>query len=398
MLETDDKIVEFPDGGFTYSQFTSVNDVFRKNFADNLEPAGASFAVYYKDKLIINLFGGSRDLKNQLNWNKDTRTVIFSTTKSISAIILAHTLDRNNVSYDTKISSFWPEFGKHGKENVTILDAVLHRGRIPYDTTSILTREDVLNPQKMSEYFENMEPVGPEGSIIYHALAFGYICDQIVRRIDKEKRGIVEILENDFVQKYGIDNLSIGLKNIEDNENVAQLTDLTMEEASRQGETQEEAYRRWMAGDNEHNEKLYKNFPFITTDDYNVLENRLLPMPSNLGIANAQSLAHFHSLVTNHKILSEKFIKILEKPVLENAFDLAIGYTENKGYGFQYTKNIKDQWIFGHSGYGGQNVRMDVSNGLTFAYVSNGLKISDADMVTTWKNLIDETYRVFFNL
>lgn len=111
--------------------------------------------------------------------------------------------------------------------------------------------------------------------------------------------------------------------------------------------------------------------------------------------------------------------RLLEKPVLEHVYDHAIGYEESKGYGFQYTKNPKvsldwlkpknpknqfvqktkhfqGQWIFGHSGFGGQNVRVDVNNGLTMAYVSNGMKITDADMVEPWRNLVQEMYRVFF--
>nr|CDJ92724.1 Beta-lactamase-related domain containing protein [Haemonchus contortus] len=115
------------------------------------------------------------------------------------------------------------------------------------------------------------------------------------------------------------------------------------------------------------------------------MENRLLPMPSNMGIGNARSLAHFHSLITEGKLLSGAFNKNFERPVLENEFDHVIGYEENKGYGFQFTKNPKGQWIFGHSGFGGQNVRVDLHNGLSYAYLCSGLKISDADLVESEK-------------
>lgn len=64
-------------------------------------------------------------------------------------------------------------------------------------------------------------------------------------------------------------------------------------------------------------------------------------MPSNMGISNAEGLAHFHSLVANKQILSENMYRLLKQPVLEHVYDHAIGYEENKGYGFQYTKNPK---------------------------------------------------------
>lgn len=64
-------------------------------------------------------------------------------------------------------------------------------------------------------------------------------------------------------------------------------------------------------------------------------------MPSNMGIGNARSLAQFHSLLAERKILSEGFYKHFEQPVVVNEHDHVIGYEENKGYGYQFTKNPK---------------------------------------------------------
>lgn len=138
-------------------------------------------------------------------------------------------------------------------------------------------------------------------------------------------------------------------------------------------------------------------------------------MPSNMGIGNARSLAHFHSLIAERKAFSEAFYKHFEQPLLVNNFDCVIGYEESKGCGFQFTTNSKvsiyhfrerskpslrsplnngfqGQWIFGHSGFGGQNVRVDIHNGLSYAYMCNGLKISDADHVEPWRRLVDKLY------
>uniref|UniRef100_A0A8R1I4T7 Beta-lactamase domain-containing protein n=1 Tax=Caenorhabditis japonica TaxID=281687 RepID=A0A8R1I4T7_CAEJA len=384
-------------GGVVQNEFESVVNVFRNNFLDGLETAGASFAVYHNSHLLINLYGGLRNVEKKQAWVEDTTSVIFSTTKSISAVILAYTLDKHNAfGYDTKISEIWPEFGKNGKENITILDAALHRAGLAY-TEEVLEREDVTKPDRIARFFENDVPMTNGNDVLYHALTFGLLLDQIVRRIDDRKRGIVEILEEDFVSVNGIKNLSIGLKNEIQNEKVAKLTELDDDEVKRQGNHNPDALRKFMAGDNIHHQKLYSIFPWITTDDYNLLNNRLLPMPSNMGISNAEGLAHFHSLLASKQLLSENMHNLLKEPVLEHVYDHAIGYEESKGYGFQYTKNPLGQWIFGHSGFGGQNVRVDVNNGLTFAYVSNGMKITDADMVEPWKNLVQEVYRIFFS-
>lgn len=58
-----------------------ISKPFRKNFEEGLETAGASFAVYHKDKLLINLHGGYKNVEKKQVWSEDTTSVIFSTTK-----------------------------------------------------------------------------------------------------------------------------------------------------------------------------------------------------------------------------------------------------------------------------------------------------------------------------
>ncbi|CAJ0570171.1 unnamed protein product, partial [Mesorhabditis spiculigera] len=125
---------------------------------------------------------------------------------------------------------------------------------------------------------------------------------------------------------------------------------------------------------------------------YNNPENQKMAMPSNMGIGNAQGLAQLHSLLAKKRLMSEEFYDMVEEPVLENEMDIINGYEENKGYGWQYTKNRWGEWCFGHSGHGGQNVKVDVSHKLAFAFVCNGLHIADADLVPTFARLQEKLY------
>ncbi|VDM60319.1 unnamed protein product [Angiostrongylus costaricensis] len=356
-----------------------------------LESAGASFAVFHNGKLVVDLWGGVNDRQTGQMWTENTMSILFSTTKSITATILAVVMDQESVPYSRKVSDFWPAFSKNGKQDVTIMDVVLHQAGLPY-TKRVISRDDVLDWRRLSEYFEAATPIWTPGTRTgYHALTFGFLIDQIVRRIDSRKRNVSDILEK-ILREYGISDLSIGLRQARDNDRVATLLYPGHLQINAEGSRDSEVLRKWMAGDNEHNEKLYETWPWIKTNDYNILDNRLLPMPSNMGIGNARSLAHFHSLLSERRILSDAFYKHLEEPTLHNEFDETIGYAENKGYGYQFTKNPAGQWIFGHSGFGGQNVRVDLHNNLSYAYVCNGLKISDADHVEPWRLLVDKMY------
>jgi hypothetical protein len=57
------------------------NKTFRKNFTCGWEDEGAAFAVYYKGKLVVDLWGGYADKSCLRPWTEDTLCVVFSTTK-----------------------------------------------------------------------------------------------------------------------------------------------------------------------------------------------------------------------------------------------------------------------------------------------------------------------------
>lgn len=112
--------------------------------------------------------------------------------QSIASTILAMVMDQEGVPYSRKVSEFWPEFGKNGKQDVTIMNVVLHQVRyeklapvlrkiahlqagLPY-TDQVVTKEDVADWRRMSTYFENATPVWTPGTETgYHALTFGLV-------------------------------------------------------------------------------------------------------------------------------------------------------------------------------------------------------------------------------
>lgn len=53
---------------------------------------------------------------------------------------------------------------------------------------------------------------------------------------------------------------------------------------------------------------------------------------------------------------------------------------------------LQNDWVFGHPGMGGQNVKIDLKNRLSFAYISNGLKAGVGDYTGTFKRLQDAVY------
>ncbi|TKR81204.1 hypothetical protein L596_015116 [Steinernema carpocapsae] len=101
-------------------RFADVFDVFRTNFENGLESEGAAFSVFFEGRLVVDLYGGFANKKHGLFWQRDTKSILFSTSKSICAIIVAHLVEKGKLSYDDKVVKFWPEFEKHGKGDITV--------------------------------------------------------------------------------------------------------------------------------------------------------------------------------------------------------------------------------------------------------------------------------------
>lgn len=53
---------------------------------------------------------------------------------------------------------------------------------------------------------------------------------------------------------------------------------------------------------------------------------------------------------------------------------------------------MQDQWLFGHPGMGGQNVKVDLTNKVSFAYLCNGLKTGFGDFTVTFMRLQNALY------
>ncbi|VBB32706.1 unnamed protein product, partial [Acanthocheilonema viteae] len=126
---------------------------------------------------------------------------------------------------------------------------------------------------------------------------------------------------------------------------------------------------------------------------FNNPEVRSLDIPAATGIGTARSLAKLHALVLEGKLLKETTVKqLFLDPTVCNQMDLVLSINMSFGKGFTYTKNFQDQWLVGHPGLGGQNVKMDLTNEVAFAYLCSGLKIGHSDLTVTFMRLQNALY------
>ncbi len=163
---------------------------------------GLQVAVYQNGGLVVDATAGVADSETGRPVTSDTLFYAASVGKGMTAT-LAHILaERGELNYDTPIAEIWPEFAAHGKGKVTVRDALTHRTGVP-GVPEYITPEDLQDWDKMVASIADSEPWWEPGTKSgYHAMSFGYIVGEIVRRV--AGKPLHQVLEDEIAKPLGV--------------------------------------------------------------------------------------------------------------------------------------------------------------------------------------------------
>jgi CubicO group peptidase (beta-lactamase class C family) len=168
--------------GWTAPGFEDVRVAFEKNFAEGLE-VGAAFSAYHRGKIVADLWGGVADVKTGRAWERDTMIVVFSTTKGMTAICANKLAQEGLLDVDAPVAHYWPEFAQTGKESIPVRYLLSHRAGLAW-VDEPLTLEQALAWEPMIHALEHQKPAWEPGSAHgYHAVTYGYLVGEVVRRV-----------------------------------------------------------------------------------------------------------------------------------------------------------------------------------------------------------------------
>lgn len=144
---------------------------------------GLQVAVYRHGELIVDAVAGVADPATGRPVTPATPFFSYSIGKGVAATA-AHVLaERGVLCYDTPIAELWPEFAAHGKERVTVRHALSQSAGVPGLPAGI-TVADLCDWSKMCAIVAGAEPWWEPGTKIgYHAVTFGYLVGEIIRRV-----------------------------------------------------------------------------------------------------------------------------------------------------------------------------------------------------------------------
>ena len=140
----------------------------------------------------------------------DTLFNLFSASKAITAMVI-HLLDeRHLVHLDDPVAEYVPEFGRNGKEAITLRQLLTHRAGIPTVKGVKLDRDLLADNDRILSILYEARPLSVPGRrLAYHALTSGYVLGEVVRRVTG--RDIREYLRDEVLAPLDFRTFNYGI-------------------------------------------------------------------------------------------------------------------------------------------------------------------------------------------
>jgi len=95
---------------------------------------GGSVAVFVDGEPVVDVWGGFADADRTVPWQQDTIVLVYSVTKTMTALCALMLADRGELDLDAPVSRYWPEFAAAGKEKVLVRHLLGHTAGLPHWT------------------------------------------------------------------------------------------------------------------------------------------------------------------------------------------------------------------------------------------------------------------------
>jgi CubicO group peptidase (beta-lactamase class C family) len=358
--------------GTAAPDFEHVREAFAANFSrgDAYEDVGASLCVYRAGHCVVDLWGGFRDGARSQPWTRDTLINTWSTTKGITALAVALLVDRGKLSYDDAVAKHWPAFAANGKRRITVAQLLSHQAGLPGFTDEPTSVEDFYHWERVTDRLARQAPLWEPGTKnSYHAMTYGFLAGELVRRIAGVSIGrfVREEIAAPLTAEF-----HIGLSD---------ACEARLAEMIKPSDAVD------MAALNLPPEAIAAlTNPAVEADRPNARAWRAAEIPAANGHATAQGLARIYGALANGgaldgvALISRETIARMRE-VQTTRTDLMLGFEPCWAMGFAtnkigvYGPNTR---AFGHSGWGGSFGCADAEARIGIGYVMNRM---GADLV-----------------
>jgi CubicO group peptidase (beta-lactamase class C family) len=355
--------------------FEPVREAFAANLAEGRD-VGAGTCVYRDGRPVVDLWGGEFVAGTGAPYGRDALQIVFSTTKGATAVCVAILVDRGLLDYAAKVADYWPEFAENGKADITVTQLMSHQAGLPTIDARLSTAE-VLAWDPIVEALAAQKPLWEPGTAHgYHALTYGYLAGELVRRVTGKPIG--EFFATEVAAPLGLD-FWIGLPESQEPRVSPMIP------APPPPPEMAEIMEAVMGPDTLGGRALSLNGALAVTEDnpifvFNRREVHAAEIPAANGITNARSLARMYAA----RIGEVDGVRLLSPAVVDRArvqlttgTDQCLQVETTFGLGFMTSgpfAPLGGPGGFGHPGAGGSVGFAVPEKGLAFGYVMNQME------------------------
>ncbi len=291
----------------------------------------------------------------------DTLAPVFSTTKAVTALMMARLVSQGRLAYGQRVSDIWPEFAAAGKAGITVEQCLSHQD-------GLAAFIDPIDPELWFDWdaitgrLAAMAPLWPPGTASgYHPVTFGYVAGEVFRRIDGRTVGTA--MRQDLAQSFGLD-LWIGLPDPEHGRVAQMQRPPAMPDLGPLTPIRRAAFLQ----------------PWSSPGARDAAAWRRAEIPSANGHATADALARLASILACDGRLDDRQVlapgvaaEVMRQRILGP--DLVLPFTLAWGAGVLRNDPVSIYGpgpnSVGHSGWGGSCLMADPDRRLSAAYVMN---------------------------
>jgi CubicO group peptidase (beta-lactamase class C family) len=393
--------------GFCMPQWRPVFDAFVANFTSRNE-IGASLAITEKGNPVIDVWGGFTDALSaapSLPWTRDTVSLVFSCTKGATALCAHMLAAQGKLDLDKPVAHYWPEFAANGKSKITVRMLLAHSAgvaAIPF--TSPVPPGGWADWTLMTNLLAAQAPWWEPGTTYgYHALTFGWLVGEVVRRVSGVSLGTY--FQQNVAQPLGMD-FWIGtpasvharvapLRAATESLPVEPFLEKMVDPASLQA-----AVFFNLGG--------WLGMPPATPPQYNTPASLQAEIPAANGVTNARGLATMYGALANGGALGSARLLPAEYAaglgLIHSALPVDHTVLVPTRFGLGYHGSVDNRVIgpglsvvlgataFGHAGFGGSLGFADPQAKLSFGYTMNRMG-PGTGVNERGQSLIDAAYR-----
>ncbi|MBV9326780.1 MAG: beta-lactamase family protein [Chloroflexi bacterium] len=184
------------------ARFNSLQEALEANLASG-EELGASITVNLDGKNVVDMWGGWRDEARTQPWSEDTIVNVWSTTKTVTSLAVLMLVSRGQIDAHAPVARYWPEFGAAGKDRVEVRHLLSHTSGVS-GLDQPATVEDLYDWQRSTSRMAAQAPWWEPGTASgYHALNFGHLLGELVRRVTG--KGLKQFVAEEIAGPLGAD-------------------------------------------------------------------------------------------------------------------------------------------------------------------------------------------------